>query len=380
MKYRSICFINPTVLIKRPIADLINELKDYDIGLLCPKKLFKKVNNNLHYSKLIRKSKVYTYSTITLPFISSEWPIPITPVFFIQLFRVFLNYKIIHMWTHFYLSNFFVFLIKIIFPRVKLILTMDTIPGYSFSMGKIMDLLFKIYYFLFWWIIFKVPNKVTLYGKSLVKYAIKVGVPKRKIKVIPTGINIDEFKITQKNIKKEFGINKKTRIVLFVGLLIPRKGIDIIIKTANILKQKDIIFLLVGGGPDKKRYQDMVAKYHLKKKVIFTGWRKDIKRFYKSADIFFLPSKGEGLAGVIMEAMASGVPIVSSNIPCTPDLIENEKNGFLCEKENILCYVENIKTLIEDEKLRQKMRLEGLERIKRFRWNKILRKYHNIYE
>jgi len=370
----NVCYVNPTVLLKRPIAELIDRLEGKEkVGLLIPKKLFKEVDKRLHYSE-VKKAGVYTYSTVNIPFLNMEWPIPITPMFFINLVSIFFKYKNIHMWTYHYLVNLFVILGNLIF-RKKLILTTDTIPGYSFSMGKVFDSLYKCYYFFLSWLMFGVPDVITVYGKSLVPYALKAGVNREKLKVIPTGIELNKFEDVKKGVKEEFDINKDKIMVLFVGLMVPRKGIDLIIKVAKRLKKK-AIFVLVGNGPSNEKYEKMAKGI---KEMVFTGFRKDVGRFYKAADIFFLPSRGEGLAGVIMEAMTMGLPVVSSRIPCTTDLVEDGKTGFLCEKEDVSCYTDRIEKLVKDKKLRKKMGREGKKKIKEFDWDKVIDEYKGLY-
>jgi hypothetical protein len=83
MKKPKICFVNPPILLKRPISELIYKLtkKDYETSLLIPKKLFKKRDVSLHHSNFVRKSEIYTYSIINPPFVSSEQPIPITVLY-----------------------------------------------------------------------------------------------------------------------------------------------------------------------------------------------------------------------------------------------------------------------------------------------------------
>ncbi len=370
----NVCYVNPTVLLKRPIAELIDRLGDEkEIGLFIPKKLFKAVNKKLHYSD-VKKAKIYTYSTINVPFLNMEWPIPITPMFLVNLLRIFFKYKNIHMWTYHYLVNLFVVLGNLIF-RKNLILTTDTIPSYSFSMGKMFDFFYNSYYFFLGWLMFGVPDIITVYGKSLAPYALKVGISKKKLKVIPTGIELEKFKDVKEGVREELDISKDDTIVLFVGLMVPRKGIDLIIETAKELKNKTK-FVLIGDGPSKERYEKMAKGI---KEVVFTGFRKDVGRFYKAADIFFLPSRGEGLAGVIMEAMTMSLPIVSSRIPCTTDLVVDKETGFLCEKEEVSCYAKKIKNLVEDEKLRKKMGRKGKKKIKDFDWDNVISGYERLY-
>lgn len=383
MKKSRICFVNPPLLLKRPISELIDKLnqRNYKTSLLIPKKLFKKRDVSLHHSKLVERSKIYTYSIINPPFVNAEQPIPVTPVFCINTFKALKNNDIIHMWVPYYLTSLWIILMKrVFFPKKKLILTMDTVPGYSFSMGAFWNIVFRIYNKLLGWVLFGTPKIITLYGKSMIPYALKAGVPKQKINVIPTGIDIKKCapKITI-SIRKRLNIKPKTKIVLYAGLLIPRKGIDKIIKIADKLRKEDIIFLLAGDGPKRKEYEKQVKKLKLRKKVLFLGWRKDMSQLYQASDIFILPAEGEGLPGVVMEAMSHGVSCVASNIPCISDLIDNEKNGFLCNPNNINEFIKKIKLLVKREEKRKKFGKAGLKKIKEFEWNKILKKYNKIY-
>ncbi|MBN2052430.1 glycosyltransferase family 4 protein [Candidatus Woesearchaeota archaeon] len=386
MKTPRICYVNPPVLLKRPISEIINQLsaKGYKNSLITPKKLFRRIDDSLHHSKLADKSKVYTYSTLKLPFVSSEQPIPVSIAFFRNTCKALKNNNIIHMWVPYYFTNLKIIAWKKFFyPKKKLILTMDTVPGYSFSMGKFWDTMFWIYNKMFGWLIFRTPDIITLYGKSLIPYAIKAGMPKEKIRVLSTGIDIkkQDARIAEKNnseIRKELGISKNTKVILFAGLLVPRKGIDKIIKIADKLRKEDAVFLLAGDGPDRKEYEAEAKKLGLEKKILFLGWRKDMHKLYQASNIFLLPAEGEGLPGVVMEAMSYGVPCVTSNIPCIPDLIDNGKSGFLCSKDDVNEFARRIKELFNNKK-RNDFSRASLQKIKSFEWNKVIKKYEEMY-
>ena len=373
-----LCYINPTFLIRRPIMELIDRLDFEEIGLLVPKKIFKKVDMSWHSSNSLKKAKIYSYSCINIPFSNFEWPIPITLMFFINLFRIFLKYDIIHMWTYFYINNFFTIFFKLFFNK-KLIMTCDTFPAYSFRSGKFIDFLFRIYTTLFGWILFSVPNKIHIYGKSLVKFAKRIGIKEKKLIVIPTGVNLDKFK-RGKDIRKNLGIDKKEFVIVYAGLIVPRKGIDIMLKILKKSIHINVRMLLVGEGPNKKYYIELAKRFGVIDKISFIGWRKDIPDIFRSADLLFLPSRGEGLPGVIMEAMASELPVVASNIPCIPDLVENGKNGFLCKMNDVECFKEKILKLVHNKRLAKKMGKNGLEKIKSFDWDKIIQNYIELYK
>ena len=167
---------------------------------------------------------------------------------------------------------------------------------------------------------------------------------------------------------------------LFAGLMLHRKGIDTIIKTVNKLKDENFKMLLVGKGPEIEKYKKMMKEFELQDKIIFTGQRKDMKNFYRSVDLLFFPSRGEGLAGVIMEAMSASLPILSSRIPCTTDLVKNGENGYLCEIEDADCYAKHLKKLIEDKNLREKLGKKSKELIKNFTWKKSIEKFEKLYK
>jgi glycosyltransferase involved in cell wall biosynthesis len=373
-----ICLVNPTVLMKRPIAEIIDQIDNHDVSIFCPRKVGCKLDNSMHYSGLIKKAKIYTYPTFQFPFIKSEWPVPL-PSFFFKAFKVFRENDIVHMWVYFYISSLWITFTKLFFPKKKFILTMDTVPGESFSAGKIMDMCFKTYHAIFGWFIFGLPDVITLYGSSLIPYARKAGAKQKKLRVIPTGVELSKYRGDYTDVRKEFNIGKKTQIILFVGLIIDRKGIDTILNTLERLSNLDFKMILVGDGPNRKKFEELSRKQGLSDKVIFAGFRRDVKNFYRSADIFFFPSRGEGLAGSIMEAMASGLPIVSSRIPCTTDLILENQTGFLCGTEDIDAFSTNLRTLIKQKDRRLLFGMRAKKVIKAYEWHDVLQKYLRLY-
>ncbi len=379
---KRICYVNPGINVKRPISFLMNKLKNkrYRVTILIPKKKYEIKRENTRYYDDFKGINLLTYPiwTKSSGFI---WPIPINLEFFRKCWKVLRENDIIHIWTAFYPNTLITCLLKLLFFKKKtLILTMDTFPAYSFKVSSILDILFKLYFKTIGRIAFYASNYITIYGKSFFKYAKKAGIPKRKIIITPTGIKSTP-KVPDKNIREIFNISSNEKIVLYVGLHNKRKGIDLIIKTANILKSEKVKFVLVGDGPKRLKSIDKVSKMGLSKIFLFTGNRLDVHNFFNQADVFFLPSRGEGLAGVLMEAMLYQVPIVTSNIAGTRDLIKNLENGLLCETENYVCYARAIKKLLHDDNLRKKLKQKGIERINsNFLWEKNIKKFEQLYQ
>jgi glycosyltransferase involved in cell wall biosynthesis len=297
-----------------------------------------------------------------------EWPIPGLDIWY-HAIRVLRNCDVVHMWVPFYLSHTLLAIMSF-FSSTKLVLTMDTVPAYSFSMGSTMDALMKLYYKTFGRIVFAAADTITLYGESMKPYALQAGVPEEKIAITPTGID-DETKDVDIDVRDEFGIDGP--MALFVGLIVPRKGIDLIIEIAKELPEHT--FVLVGDSPKREQFERMASDVA---NVIFTGFRKDVHNFYHAADYLIFPSRGEGLAGVIMESMVYEVPIVTSRIPCTTDLITDGESGYLCEIEDVACYVDKIQRLDEDTK--EQFTSNAKERIKEYSWEASIERFEKVYQ
>ena len=139
------------------------------------------------------------------------------------------------------------------------------------------------------------------------------------------------------------------------------------------------MFLVVGDGPGRREYERMRDEEGMSEKVIFTGRRRDMGRLYRGSDIFFLPSRGEGLAGVIMEAMAAGLPVVSSRIACTTDLVDDGKTGYLCGMEDAGCYAQRLSALAHDRERRVTMGTAGRRKIEGFTWEHVMERYKGLY-
>ena len=377
-----ICYINPTFLIRRPISELIGQLsKDNKIGIFLPKKPFSKHDDSWHNNDNLKKAKIYSYSAINLPIGNFEWPIPVSPYFLIYLFKIFKNYDVIHMWTYFYLNSIFTEFTKLFFKNKKLIMSIDTFPAYSFKSGKVVDFLFRVYKRLFGWFIFSVPDKIHLYGSSLIPISKCLKINQDKIKVLSTGINTKKFEGKSVSIRDSLKVRKEDFLIVFAGLLVPRKGIDIMIKTLKkiIVKKKYVKLILVGDGKNKNNYEKLAKELGVFENIVFTGWRKDIPDIFRSSNLLFLPSRGEGLPGIVMEGMACGLPVVASDIPCIPDLIQNDKNGYLCKMDDINAFSRSILKIMNDSKLIDSMKNNNFKKIKKLDWDNMVPEYEKLY-
>jgi glycosyltransferase involved in cell wall biosynthesis len=205
-----------------------------------------------------------------------------------------------------------------------------------------------------------------------------------KMVTIHSGVNIDQFmkvKANGREKKLSLGLNTNGLVVGTMGWLLPIKGPIYLLKAMAEVWQDhpDIQLVYVGKGDLEKELKEEAYQAGVSDKVKFLGWRDDIPEIMQIIDIFVLPSLNEGMGRVLVEAMASGKPIVASNVGGIPDLVKNGHNGFLVAPGDVNGLSLAIKKLIEDEQLRLKMGRKGRNMAPHFRVEKMVEKIDALY-
>lgn len=216
-------------------------------------------------------------------------------------------------------------------------------------------------------------------GNSL-KETCKRFSPEQEIEIISNGVDTELF-YPDKN--KHPGTNEVQ--LLFISRLMPQKGIDILIKACNVLNTKGITnykLTIVGEGHLKGLMFSLIDRFNLKKKINFLGWKdlEELPEIYRRADIFILPSVMEGMSSVVLQAMASGLPIVASRVKGFEEVVEENINGLFAEYNNPNQFAEAIEKLIKSPELREKMSKQSIEKSKQFSWENIAKKYLEFYK
>ena len=184
---------------------------------------------------------------------------------------------------------------------------------------------------------------------------------KHKITVIYNGVDISKFDVNPQR-KKEF-FQKKEYIIGIIADLIPQKGHKTLIKSIHLIKNKIPIRLLIVGAPRnntkwyEKELKEMVDDFKLNKIVEFLGYREDIPQILNNLDLLVVPSSlVEACPMVILEAYACGTPVVGSNLGGIPELIKEEKTGFIFEANNEKELVEKILLIFNNPDLHNQMK------------------------
>lgn len=205
----------------------------------------------------------------------------------------------------------------------------------------------------------------------------------KEVAYIPgVGVDTDKFassKAIKSEIREELGLPLDAFIVLSVGELNKNKNHEVIIRAIAKLNDPQIYYVICGNGPLDTYIRGLARTLAVGEQVKLLGYRRDIPEVCKVADVFAFPSKREGLGLVAIEAMASGLPILTSNVRGITDYSINGVTGFNYNHSDIEGFAEGIYKLKTDEELRHIMSLHNLEAAKQFDIGKTVAKMSYIY-
>jgi len=219
--------------------------------------------------------------------------------------------------------------------------------------------------------------------KDLIKsYGIE-----NRIEVIPNAIHLASFKeeneLKRLEIKKKYNLKEDDKIILYVGRIAWEKSIDKIIEALAIIKRKGISkvkFLLVGKGPAMDELRQLVQSLGVEEEVIFTGAvsNEEIQHYYKIAYLFTIASTSETFGIVIIEALASGIPVLAVRAPGAVDILTNGVDGWLTE-DNVAQFANALEKLIREPELRERLSQGTLKTSEKYSINVISERMLNLY-
>lgn len=202
----------------------------------------------------------------------------------------------------------------------------------------------------------------------------------KSVRYIP-GVGIDAEKYHQSAVDKrtkrqELGIPEDAVLLLSVGELNKNKNHETVIRAIADL---NVYYIIAGAGVLHQNLQTLVDNLGISNRVKLLGFRSDVKELYDAADIFVFPSFREGLSVSLMEAMASGLPCVVSNIRGNVDLICDGCNGFLCAPADASSLKMCIGRIINDEMLSKNFSERSKEIIQQYDVKNVVHTLREIY-
>lgn len=222
-----------------------------------------------------------------------------------------------------------------------------------------------------------IKNKVDIFiavSKDIKKQLGAVGVQKNKIKVLYNFVDLNKFKkIENKKKNDKFTVG-------FAGRLIKKKGWVEFVQSAKMAKKENLnmCFVIAGDGPDKSKLLNFIKENNLDN-VEYIGHITDMVDFYNSLDCFIHPSHQEAMSISLLEVLACGVPVITSDIVSFKELINDNENGILFRKGKSNDLARKIKMLLLDEKFRNMLIKNESEFIKDFGINRYINRLNNVY-
>lgn len=223
-----------------------------------------------------------------------------------------------------------------------------------------------------WWLaskFFPLCQKILVFSKKDVKKVEEL-VPNDRILAFPNGIRVDDFSGDDQTLKEDLAIPEENRVVLFISRLIKEKGgFEVLDAVPEVVKAfQKVSFVFAGDGPELGRMKEICAEKGLENWVRFTGHLqyRDVLRAFGCSDIFVLPTYYvEGLPMALLQALASGLAVISTSAGAIPDIIEDGVNGFLIQPRSPDQLAEKIVFLLENDDVRKRIKLCNKELAKK---------------
>jgi len=237
--------------------------------------------------------------------------------------------------------------------------------------------------------VIRLSNRVVCQTRQEVTKAAQLGVPRKNIILIPNGVDaerfaegLDEHQIAE--VKKRLMLNHK--VILTTCSILRMKGLEYAIEAVKLLGRRDINYVIAGPLTDRvyfKELKSLCKRRGLSQIVKFTGWIDDdlMKSLYFCSDVFVAPFTGTTASLVVLEAMATGLPVVATRVGGFLDMIEDQKTGYLVEPRSAVSLAQCVSQLLSDDALRSNMGMRGRLQVLRERsWTRIADKLLELYQ
>lgn len=219
-------------------------------------------------------------------------------------------------------------------------------------------------------------------SRCIQNYLIQDGLNPSKTLTIHSGIDPNSFKKlpSREPLIQELGLDKSTLTIGIIAALVDHKDHKTFLSAiSKITTEQKFQALILGEGKLEESLKIQAKDLGIEDRVRFLGFREDVPAFLNLFDIFCLSSKEEGLGTAILDAMASGLPVVATRAGGIPEMVVPEKGGFLCGVGDSDCLAEKFRQLLESEQLRKKMGEYNRERVQDFSHEETIRKTIHLY-
>jgi UDP-glucose:(heptosyl)LPS alpha-1,3-glucosyltransferase len=212
------------------------------------------------------------------------------------------------------------------------------------------------------------------------------GVPEEDVVIIPNGFSPTEFNPKRRAERRQasreqLGLKPNHVALLFVANELERKGYHTILAALSLLKgtpEGKNLRLLVVGRPAKQLVLQHAAELSLEDQVISCGTTQDVSAFHAASDLFVLPTQYEAFCLAILEALGSGLPVVTTKVPGAQDAIRPGENGFLIDDPHNGEHLASILKLLSDDGKRAEISNQAPGTVEEYQWPRVLSRYESV--
>jgi glycosyltransferase involved in cell wall biosynthesis len=214
-------------------------------------------------------------------------------------------------------------------------------------------------------------------SEKVAQELVNIGVPRSQIRVVANGVDLQEFAPGVSS-RTALGLPENVNLALFAGdIRISRKNLDTVL---HALVKVPKLHLAVVGGTQDSPYPAMAKALNISERVHFLGYRHDMPQIQRASDLFVFPSRYEPFGLVVIEAMASGLPVITATTTGAADLVNRDCGIVLDDCDDVKALVEALELLNSDRSLRQQMGKVARTIAEQHSWSTMAQTYLNIFE
>jgi glycosyltransferase involved in cell wall biosynthesis len=212
------------------------------------------------------------------------------------------------------------------------------------------------------------------------------GLPREKIRVIHNGVDTSKYRPASCEeriaLRRELGFAEHDVVLITVASLKPLKRIDALLEVAaKLRKGATLRVVVVGDGSERGPLEALAARLGIAERVWFAGVRDDVERLLRACDIFVLPSRTEAFPNVVLEAMATGLPVVTTDVGSVREMVEDKASALIVPPGDDVALAAALERLMQDATLRTTLGRRGRAIVEeRFRFDAMCTKREQLFE
>jgi glycosyltransferase involved in cell wall biosynthesis len=195
-------------------------------------------------------------------------------------------------------------------------------------------------------------------------------IPPQKVALIYNAVDLERFypgsPEQRRECRRQFGFPESARVILGAGRLTAQKNFPGFLRAAASLSRSrpEVRFVIAGEGPDRASLEKLANGLGLGDRVQFPGFVTRMRELYLASDVLFFPSFFEGTPMTVLEAMASGLPIVASEIDGTAEVLTHGVDALLAQPEQTQVFIEHLTTVLQDQPLARRLAAAALAQVR----------------